>query len=250
MSTPVFARPTPPVFTDPEEARRHYRIRLAAALRIFGRLGYDQGIMGHLSFRDPVEPTHFWQNPFAVSFARIRASDLLRLSLDGEVIEGSGHVHPSGFRLHAKLYEGQDRVKAIAHSHSKFGKIWSTQDRLLDPLTTEAAQFHGRHILYDSFREGEAERVGQSLGDHRAMIMKNHGILTVGDSVDEAAFAFIAFERACEVQILAETTRTGPVALEEPYARRISEGYSPANVWLNFQPLFDEILGLAPDLAS
>jgi len=246
-AAPAFTRPTPPRFDDPLEERAHSKRVLVAAFRLFSRYGFDEGIMGHLSFRDPVEPTHFWQNPFAVNFAHITTRDLLRISFSGEVIEGTGHVHPSGFGLHSKLYEGQARVKAIAHSHSMYGKVWSTLDRLLDPISTESAQFHHRHVLYDSFAEGEAERVGLTLADHRAIIMKNHGILTVGATVDEAAYSFIALERACQAQILAESTTTGPRALPAEHADEVSARYSPASAWLNFQPLFDDIALRHPD---
>lgn len=242
-----FTRPTPPQFDDPIEAREHSKRVLVAAFRLFSRFGFDEGIMGHISFRDPVEPTHFWQNPFALNFAHITTKDLLRLSFSGEVIEGSGHVHPSGFGLHGKLYEGQPRVQAIAHSHSMYGKVWSTLGRLLDPISTESAQFHNRHVLYDSFAEGEAERVGQTLGDHRAIIMNNHGILTVGASVDEAAYGFIALERACQAQILAESTASGWVRLTDEHANDISARYTPASAWLNFQPLLDDIVRRHPE---
>lgn len=250
VTTPQYPIPAPPRFDDPAEDREHKKTRLVAAFRVFSDFGLDEGIMGHISFRDPEEPGHLWMNPFAMNFALIRKRDLLRIDWGGRVIEGHGTPHPAGLPLHAKLYQVRPEVNAIAHSHSMYGKIWSTTGRLLDPISTESGLFHRRHIVYDTFEEGEGEALGMALDDKRAIIMKNHGILTVGDTVDEAAYSFISLERACKAQILAEATRTGPVSLEDGHADRLSKRYSPVNAWLNFQPLFDRVLHDQPEIAE
>lgn len=247
--SPQFTRPVPPRFDSGTEEREHRKQRLVAAFRIFSDLGYDQGIQGHISFRDPEEPTHIWMNPFAVHFALISTQDLIRISFDGRIIEGAGHIHPTGWLLHSRLYMGQARVNAIAHAHSIYGRVWSTTGRLLDPISPESAQFYKRHDLYDSFDKGEGEQVGHTLGAHRALIMKNHGILSAGDSVDEAAYSFIALERVCEAQVLAEATRTGPVRIAEHHALAASERFTPDSAWLNFQPLYAKALRDYPEIA-
>ncbi len=236
-----------PVFSNVEEHRQHIKERLAAAFRVFYKLGFDQGVRGHIAARDPEHPELYWTNPYAVSFNQITTGNLLLLNYDGQIVEGEGVVHPGGTRLHIPLFKARPDVKVIAHTHSTYGKTWSTLNRLLDPLTTEAVTFYNRHALYDTLANGEGEKLAEALKGLKALILKNHGLVTVGDTVDETAFLFISMEEACKVQLLAEANgKTYPI--EHERAEKLSANGNPYNAWLNFQPYYQAILKENPDL--
>ena len=244
-----FPRPQPPVFTTPTEERAYRKHKLTAAFRIFGKLGYDEGVMGHISVRDPEFPETFWINPFGISFNIIQTSDLMRISLDGEVVEGNGYPHPGGIPLHSTILSLRPDVIAAAHAHSLYGRTWTTTGRLIPPASAESSVFFGKHAVYDSHSHGEGDKLVAALGYNRALLLKNHGLLTVGQSVDEAAYLFISLEKICQSQIAAESIGSTETMTEEQ-ARRSSERYRPEMGWLNFQPLYQSILKEQPDLCD
>ena len=117
MSEPP--EPLWPVFDrSPEDERLHRKQRLAAAFRIFGRLGFDEGVAGHITARDPERLDHFWVNPFGMSFKQIRVRDLILVNHRGEVVEGSWPVNQAAFAIHSAIHEARPDVVAAAHSHS------------------------------------------------------------------------------------------------------------------------------------
>jgi ribulose-5-phosphate 4-epimerase/fuculose-1-phosphate aldolase len=240
--------PPRPAFASFAEERRDSQIRLVAAYRLFWKLGFDEGVMGHLSFRDPEFPDRFWLNPFGLSLGLIRTSDLMCIGLDSSVIEGDGYPHIGGVPLHSAIYRDRPEVKAVAHTHSPAGKAWSTLGRLIAPISTEAAVFFGRHAIYDSFANGEGAALAEAAKDNRAVIMKSHGILTVGESIDEAAYLFASLEKVCAEQLRVEGW--GPQLVPEEQARIISDRFSSYSGWLNFQPAFATILHEQPDLVG
>ncbi|MCD9033306.1 class II aldolase/adducin family protein [Luteimonas sp. Y-2-2-4F] len=241
-------RPQPPVFATFAEARRHRRQTLAAAFRIFGGLGYDEGVMGHISARDPEHRDTFWINPFGLSFDLIKASDLMRIDYYGNVLEGDGFIHPGGAPLHSALLSLRPEAEAAVHTHSPYGKIWSSTGRLIEPISNEAAVFYKRHGIYDSHRHGEGASLAEALGpDGRGLILKNHGIVTVGRSVDEAAYLFLSFERVCREQIYARLLGE-PQALDLERAEAQSARFDARAGWLNFQPAYQSIVRRHPDL--
>jgi len=242
-----FKLPPRPSFANPAEERRASQERLAGAFRLFWQLGFDEGVMGHISFRDPEFPDRFWLNPFGLCFGHIRVSDLMCVTLEGEVVEGDGFPHIGGIPLHSAIYSERPEVRAIAHTHSPGGKAWSTLGRLLEPISTEAAVFHGRHALYDSFANGEGAALGRAAEGNRAVIMKTHGILTVGESVEEAAYLFISLEKACAEQLRVEAVGN-PERIPEQHAQAVSDRFSAYSGWLNFQPAWQAILREQPEL--
>ncbi len=242
-----FARPPQPTFASVEEERLHRKQKLIAAFRIFGKRGYDEGVMGHISVRDPENPNHFWINPFGVGFDVIRIQDLHRVSLDGELIEGEGYLHPGGVPLHSAILSLRPDINSAIHTHSIYGRIWTATGRLLPPATAEAAVFYGKHAIYDSYAGGEGDNLVRALEGNRALLMKNHGILTVGVTVDEAAYLFISLEKVCQTQIAAEIIKADQL-IDEDRARATAERFQPYNGWLNFQPLYQSILKEQPDI--
>jgi ribulose-5-phosphate 4-epimerase/fuculose-1-phosphate aldolase len=158
----------PPVFANAEEERRHRKQRLAAGFRLFARFGYDEGVAGHITARDPERPDHFWVNPFAVHFSQIRASDLILVNSAGDVVEGSYPVNRAAFAIHSRVHAARPEVAAAAHSHSMFGKSWSSLGRLLDPLTQDSCAFYQDHALFDDYTgvvyaTEEGDRIARTL---------------------------------------------------------------------------------------
>src|ERR1700751_4992390 len=202
--------PRPPVFATAAEERLHRKRMLAAAFRLFSRLGFDEGVAGHITARDPERLDHFWVNPFGMHFSQIRASNLILVNHRGEVVEGNYPVNGAAFAIHSQVHAARPDVIAAAHAHSMYGKSWSSLGRLLDPITQDACAFYQDHGLFDDFtgvvyETSEGDRIARALRTGKAVILRNHGLLTVGSSVDEAAWWFITMERSCQAQLLAES---------------------------------------------
>src|SRR5882672_4592504 len=132
-----------------DQERLHRKQNLAAAFRLFSRFGFDEGVAGHITARDPEHPDHFWVNPFGVHFGQIRVSDLILVNEHGEVIEGRHPVNTSAFAIHSRVHAARPEAVAAAHAHSIYGKSWSSLGRLLDPITQDACAFYEDHALFD-----------------------------------------------------------------------------------------------------
>jgi ribulose-5-phosphate 4-epimerase/fuculose-1-phosphate aldolase len=249
----VFNIPRPPVFATAEEERTHRKQRLAAAFRLFSRFGFDEGVAGHITARDPEELDHFWVNPFGMHFGQIRASDLILVNHRGDVVEGKYPVNAAAFAIHSRVHAARPDVIAAAHAHSTYGKSWATLGRLLDPITQDACAFYEDHAVFADFtgvvyETSEGERIAQALGQRKAVILRNHGLLTVGHTVEEAAWWFITMDRSCQAQLLAEAAGM-PVKIDPANAAATREqvGTHLAG-WFQFQPLLAKIISEEPDL--
>jgi ribulose-5-phosphate 4-epimerase/fuculose-1-phosphate aldolase len=242
-----------PEFETVEEERRHRKERLAASFRLFGRFGFDEGVAGHITARDPEHLDHFWVNPFGMNFSHIRASDLILVNDKGEVVEGDAFVNRAAFAIHSQIHAARPDVIAAAHSHSVYGKSWSTLARLLDPLTQDVCAFYEDHVVFDEYTGvvldlEEGKKIAHALADKKAAILRNHGLLTVGHSVDEAVWWFITMERSCQAQLMAEAAGT-PVHIDPEMARlTASQVGSHLAGYFSFQPLYDKITREQPDL--
>ncbi len=244
----------PPSFDTLEAERRHRKERLAGALRIFGRLGFSEGVAGHITARDPERLDHFWVNPFAMNFRHVRVSDLILVSHEGEVVEGEGAVNRAAFVIHSAVHAARPDVVAAAHAHSLYGKAFSSLGRTLDPITQDACVFYEDHSLVTegggrvAFDEESGRAIAQGLGQRKAAIHQNHGLFTVGQTVDEAAWWFITMERTCQAQLIAEAAGT-PIHVDAANARytRDQTGF-PLAGWFSFQPLWDDIVRTDPEL--
>jgi ribulose-5-phosphate 4-epimerase/fuculose-1-phosphate aldolase len=242
-----------PTFASVEDERRHRKQRLAAGFRLFGAFGFDEGVAGHITARDPELADHFWVNPFAMNFKHIRVKDLILVDHNGKVVEGTWPVNQAAFAIHSAIHAARPDVVAAAHSHSTYGRTFSTLHRTLDPLTQDACAFFEDHVLFDEYTgvvldQEEGKRIAHALGESKAAILANHGLLTVGRSVDEAVWWFITMERTCQVQLTAMAAGE-PVPIEQETARltQTQVGGHMAG-WLSFQPLYDWIVGQQPDL--
>lgn len=136
--------PDPPTFTDKYAEREYLKGRLAAAFRIFGKYGFDEGVAGHITLRDPVDPTTFWVNPFGVAFSLIKRSDLIRVDHEGKILDG-GQVkllNAAAFMIHDAVHAARPDVMCAAHSHSIHGRSFCSLGRKLDIITQDACSFH------------------------------------------------------------------------------------------------------------
>lgn len=242
-----------PTFENAEDERRHRKQRLAAAFRLFGQFGFDEGVAGHITARDPERLDHFWVNPLGMNFKQIRVRDLILVNHEGEVVDGNWPVNRAAFVIHSQVHAARPDVIAAAHAHSVYGKTWSSLRRPLDPLTQDACAFYNDHAVFDDFTGvvldlEEGTRIAHALDDNKAAILANHGLLTVGQSVDEAAWWFITMERTCQAQLLAEAAGT-PVLIDAEQAELTAAqvGHRSSG-WYSFQPLYDWITEQQPDL--
>ena len=255
MITPTqpFRFPTPPAFASVEEERLHRKQRLAAAFRLFAKFGYDEGVAGHITVRDPEKPDHFWVNPFGLDFSLIRVSDLVLVNHAGEVVEGDSPVNTAAFAIHSSVHAARPDCIAAAHAHSLYGKAWSALGRLLDPITQDACAFYEDHSIFHDFTgvvydPAEGRRIAEALGECKAVILRNHGLLTVGKSVDEAAWWFITMDRSCHAQLLVEAAgEPNLISHENAKLTSLQVGSTIAG-WFQFQPLWHRITNEQPDL--
>lgn len=255
LDSPPLQVPRPPVFDNLEEERQHRKERLAASFRIFGRFGFDEGVAGHITARDPEHPEQFWVNPFGVNFKHISVSDLICVDHDGNVVIGNRPVNGAAFAIHSRVHAARPDVIAAAHSHSIYGKTWSAFRRKLDPLTQDSCIFYNDHGVFEDYTGvvldlGEGDRIAEALGDGKAAILSNHGNLTVGHTVDEAVFWFITMERTCQAQLAAMQVQGASPVLIDPdmAAHTAAQVGSPSAGWFSFQPLWDWIVKEEPDL--
>jgi ribulose-5-phosphate 4-epimerase/fuculose-1-phosphate aldolase len=245
--------PAPPQFSSPQEERKHRKQRLAAGFRLFSRYGFDEGVAGHITARDPERPDHFWVNPFGVNFAHIRASDLVLVNHRGDVVEGNYQVNTAAFAIHSRVHAARPEVIAAAHAHSLHGKAWTSLGRPLDPITQDACAFYEDHGVFADFtgvvyETTEGDRIAQALGQGKALILRNHGLLTVGQSVDEAVWWFITMDKTCHAQLLAEAAGD-PVKIDHASAVLTKQQIGSAMAgWFQAQPLFARVLRDEPDL--
>ncbi len=245
--------PSMPTFKSIAEERLHRKQRLASAFRLFAKFGFSEGVAGHITARDPELHDHFWVNPFGMHFAHIRVSDLILVNEQGRVVEGDRPVNEAAFAIHSRLHMARPDVVAAAHAHSLYGKTWSSLGRLLDPLTQDACAFYEDHSVFTEYagvvyEMSEGDQIAKCLGHRKAVILQNHGILTVGSTVDEAAWFFITMDRSCQSQLLAEAAgKPIPISHASAVVAQKQIG-NPRVGWFQYQPLWDLIVREQPDL--
>jgi ribulose-5-phosphate 4-epimerase/fuculose-1-phosphate aldolase len=249
--------PTPPKFDNLADERLHRRQRLAAGFRLFSKFGFDEGVAGHITARDPEFTDTFWVNPFGVHFSQVKVSNLIRCDHNGNVVEGDYPVNTAAFVIHSRVHSARPDANAAAHSHSTYGRAFSTLGRPLAPITQDVCAFYEDHAVYDDFggvavELDEGQRIAEAIGKRKAAILQSHGLITVGGTVDEAVWWFITMERSCQVQLLAEATLRNGETLKLISPQVAAQAYkivgSPFSGWFQFQPLYARIVKEQPDL--
>jgi len=244
-----------PSFDTIEEKRLYLKRILAGAFRIFGKFGFSEGVAGHITCRDPEYPDCFWVNPFGLPFKQLKMSDLILVNEEGEVVAGKHQaLNKAAFAIHSAIHKARPDVVAAAHSHSLYGKTWSTFGKLLDPITQDSCIFYQDHGLFNDYSGvvvelSEGDRIGKALEDKKAVILQNHGLLTVGHSIEECIFWFVTMERTCQSQILAESTRNEIIKIDHETAlmTRNNEVGFPLAGYFSFQPMWQDIAREQPE---
>ncbi|KIW94073.1 uncharacterized protein Z519_05389 [Cladophialophora bantiana CBS 173.52] len=241
-----------PLFPNFASQRKWQIEHMAAAFRHWARSGYTEGMSGHISIRDPEFRDAFWTNPLGVHFGVLNASDMILVNFQGNIIGGNRLKPPNaaGVLIHGAIHKARQDVHAVCHCHSVHGKAWSVFGKRLEMLTQDACKFFGdAHAVYDNhggvvLAEEEGERIAAALGTKaKGCILRNHGILTVGATVDEAAWLFTSMENSCRVQLLAEAAAANNMAkvvIPDEEARFNFDAESDADVcYCEFQVYYD-----------
>ena len=254
MTTPSssFLIRQPPTFDTVAEERNHRLTHLVGACRIFAQMGFAEGLLGHLTVRDPEHEDRLWVNPMGMSMRRVRVEDLVEVDHEGRVVSGDRPVNPVGVLLHTAVHRARPDVVAVCHAHSLYGSAWSSLGRVLDPITQDACLFFERQALITEPRVAldaeAADRFAEAFGQNLVAFQAGHGIFTTGHTIDEAAWWFIAMEKSCHAALLAEAAGS-PQLWPAPAARALAAGLgSPGFGWLSFQALWDELSATDLDL--
>jgi len=184
------------------------RVNLAACYRLCALNQWDDLIYTHISAMVPGEPDQYLINPFGMGFEEITASNLLKVNLRGELLPNqSGMVNPTGFAIHGAIHEARPDAFCVMHLHNTAGIAVSAQHDGLLPLSQHAIRFMG-HIGYHDYEglalsKAEGMRLTHHLGSHPAMLLRNHGTLTVGRTIAEAYVVMATLIKACEIQVAA-----------------------------------------------
>lgn len=208
MSAPTV---TPQDRTEPVKTEAELRRELAAVYRLLAHFKMTDLIFTHVSVRLPGPEHHFLINPYGLLFEEITASNLVKIGLDGELVEPSEyHVNPAGFVIHGAIHEARPDAHCVLHTHTKAGCAVAAQEHGLLPLNQISMEFYNRVGYHDyegiALNTAERVRLVEDLRDNPAMILRNHGLLTVGESAAEAFLRMFYLEKACDIQIAAQAS--------------------------------------------
>ncbi|KAF2462006.1 class II aldolase/adducin N-terminal [Lineolata rhizophorae] len=241
--------PSIPLYSDADKQRAFILSHMAGAFRVFARKGLTEGMSGHISVRDPEFADRFWTNPLGRHFGLLKASDMILVDYAGNAVGGNmtRPANAAGFLIHAAVHKARPDVHAACHTHGKAGKAWSTFARKLDMLNQDVCYFYGdAQAVYHEFggivfNEEEGRRLAAALGPKgKGLILRNHGLLTVGGTVDEAAYLHTLMERSCEIQLAVEAAAANGVpkvfvaAEAAEYTFRMAS--DPESLYWEFQP--------------
>src|SRR3979490_1472909 len=217
MSTAVPTKLTNQVL----EEEWQVRVDLAAAYRLGALYGWDDLIFTHISARVPGAEHHFLLNPYGMMFEEVTASSLVKVDLAGNKVDESPYfVNPAGFTIHSAVHAAREDALCVIHLHTDYGIAVSAQNDGLLPISQQAMLALASLAYHDyeglALNEDEKPRLVADLGDKNQMILRNHGLLTVGRTAAEAFLAMFLLERACKIQILAQAGATELVKVPEP----------------------------------
>ncbi|HEX6155666.1 MAG TPA: class II aldolase/adducin family protein [Burkholderiales bacterium] len=236
----------PPSSTSRTE--RELRVQLAAAYRVADFLGWSELIYTHISARIPGPEHHFLINPYGLRFDEVTASNLVRIDVDGNPVGTQPHkANKAGFIIHSAIHMARPDAMCVWHMHTLAGMAVAGQDEGLLPVHMYSHNFWNRVSYHDfegpSMRMDERERLVKSFGeDNQALILRNHGLLTVGRTIPEAFIRFWRLNRSCEIQLAAQSAK-----LRLPSARVCEASYQMGEEFLTDQAAlgqleFDSIL--------
>jgi ribulose-5-phosphate 4-epimerase/fuculose-1-phosphate aldolase len=191
------------------EAEWQARVNLAACYRLVAHFHWDDLIFTHISTRVPGPEHHFLINPYGMLFDEITASSLVKVELNGEkVMDSPYNINPAGFTIHSAIHAAREDAKCVLHLHSLNGVAVSAQKEGLLPLSQQSI-FVLASLAYHNYegvalRDDEKPRLVNDLGDKHFFMLRNHGLLTVADSIPDAFLFMYLFEAACMIQVRAQ----------------------------------------------
>ena len=201
------------------------RVELAAAYRIFEHFEWCELIYGHISMRVPGPEHHFLINPYGLRYDEMTASSLVKIDLDGNIVEPSEYTfNPAGFVIHSAIHANREDAHCVMHTHSRAGMAVAALQCGLLPISMNATSFYNQVAYHDY--EGstlyleERKKLAEDLGTADAMILRDHGLLTVGRTIPEAFLYMYRLESACEVQLDAMACGCKRVVPPEPVVER------------------------------
>lgn len=186
------------------------RVDLAAAYRLAAHYGWDDLVFTHISARVPGPEHHFLINPYGMMFDEIGASSLVKVDLAGAIVsETSSIINPAGFTIHSAVHAAREDALCVMHLHTDYGIAVSAQKDGLLPISQQAL-FPLASLAYHDYEglalnDAEKPRLVEDLGPKNNLILRNHGLLTIGKSAAEAFLSMYILERACRIQILAQS---------------------------------------------
>ncbi len=204
----------------PKRSDEEWRLRreLAACYRLVAHFRMTDLIFTHISVRVPGPEKHFLINPYGLFFDEITASNLVKIDIDGRAVEPSPYsVNPAGFVIHSAIHAAREDAHCVLHTHTKAGCAIAAQQGGLLPVNQMSLEFYGKVAYHDyegiALDFAERERLVRDLGGKPVMILRNHGLLTVGHTAQQAFLRMYYLEKACEIQL---TAQTGGAALVLP----------------------------------
>ena len=218
--------PTTNIRDQISEQEWQTRVDLAAAYRLVALYGWDDLIFTHISSRVPGGEHHFLLNPYGMMFEEVTASSLVKVDLAGnKVVKSPYFVNPAGFTIHSAVHAAREDALCVMHLHTDYGIAVSAQREGLLPISQQAMLALQSLAYHDyeglALNEDEKPRLVSDLGDKNHMILRNHGLLTVGRSPAEAFLAMFLLERACKIQILAQSGNSELVRVPDPIVRLV-----------------------------
>lgn len=225
---------SPAALSGVSENEWKIRCDLAALYRLVAHYRMTDFIYTHISARLPGPEHHFLINKYGVNFHRMRASDLVKIDLDGNVVEDgadlqSRRVNAAGFTIHSAVHMARKDLMCVVHTHTAAGIAISAQKNGLLPLSQHALKFYGRLAYHGykgiAFDTGLREQIVADLGEHKAMVLQNHGLLVGGTSIPEAFHMIYMLERACQAQVAAQAGGADLLVPPEEVCRHTAEQF-------------------------
>ena len=207
---------------------RELRIQLAACYRIFDYLGWDELIFNHITVKIPGEAGHFLINPYGLHYSEVTASNLIKVDIDANVIDDTPyHPNPAGMLIHTAIHSARHDAACIGHVHTDAGMVIACQQDGLRRDNFYSVLLHNQ-IAYHDFEgitvmPGEKERLVQSLGNKNLLVLRNHGLLACGRTIPEMFSALWLLQRACEIQVAADSTGRKLIPIADSIAEKSGE---------------------------
>lgn len=211
------------------------RVELAACYRLVAEFGWDDLVFTHISVRIPGSENHFLINPYGMMFDEITASDLIKIDQNGNILQDTPHsVNHAGFIIHSCIHEVRHDVGCIIHTHTRAGVAVSAQKEGILPISQQSTYVLSSLAYHDyegvAVREDEQPRLQRDLGDANFLILRNHGLLTVGKTVADAFLSMYALETTCQIQLAAQSGGSKLIHIEPKIVSSITEAVKTQGV--------------------